>query len=129
TNSSLYADRGWIQLGKPNFDGALADAMQAIKLDPKNAEAYSVRGQVRYNKDDIPGAIADFEKVIELNAENWQLLSFKSFNQGWIGFAKGDYEKAIGSWNQSIEKDAGWWRWQLQPWIEKAQAKLQGKKP
>jgi tetratricopeptide (TPR) repeat protein len=128
----LYADRGWIQLEKlekANFDGALTDAMQAIKLDPKNAEAYSVRGQVRYNKGDIPGAIADFEKVIELNAENWQLPSFKSFNQGWIDFAKGDYEKAISSWNQSIEKDIGWWQGQLQPWIEKAQAKLQEKRP
>jgi len=55
--------------------------------------------------------------------------AFRDFNQGWIDFAKADFEKAIGSWNKAIAKNAFTWRWRLQPWIEKAKAKLPNNKP
>jgi lipopolysaccharide biosynthesis regulator YciM len=35
----------------------------------------------------------------------------------------GDYEKAVASWKKVIQQD-GMLKLELQPWIEKAQAKL-----
>jgi lipopolysaccharide biosynthesis regulator YciM len=43
-------------------------------------------------------------------------------------FINGDYEKAITSWEKVIHQDATR-KQELQPWIEKAHAKLQEKKP
>ncbi len=45
-----------------------------------------------------------------------------------LDFIAGDYEKAIADWQKVIQKDASL-KSELQPWIEKAQAKLQEKKP
>jgi hypothetical protein len=43
-----------------------------------------------------------------------------------IDFINGDYPKAIASWRKIVGQDSGIIL-ELQPWIEKAQVKLQGK--
>jgi tetratricopeptide (TPR) repeat protein len=122
TNSGFYSERGWIQVEKNSFDSAIADAGRAIKLDPENEEAYTVRGIARYSKDNVAGAVEDFNKAIELIGTNSPMEV--AFNQGWLDFIKGDYENAIVSWNKSIGKNNVLWSRLLQPWTEKAKAKL-----
>jgi lipopolysaccharide biosynthesis regulator YciM len=45
-----------------------------------------------------------------------------------LNFINDDYEKAIASWENVIVQDATL-KQELQPWIEKAKAKLQNNKP
>jgi lipopolysaccharide biosynthesis regulator YciM len=45
-----------------------------------------------------------------------------------LDFIAGNYNEAINDWNKIIQQDASI-KSELQPWIDKAQAKLQEKKP
>ena len=51
---------------KVYFDSAIADCTQAIRLDPKHAEAYHYRGLAYQKKGDRAKAESDFAKAKEL---------------------------------------------------------------
>jgi hypothetical protein len=51
-----------------------------------------------------------------------------AYDEGLIDFINGDYEKATASWEKVVQHDVTLKR-ELQPWIEKAKAKLQNNKP
>ena len=46
-NAITYFDRGLAKQRKGDLDGAMADYNQAIKLNPKDANAYNNRGNVK----------------------------------------------------------------------------------
>lgn len=52
-----------------NYQGAIADYSQAIKLNPKYAEAYYYRGLTRFELGDIEGAIADYKNALKINPQ------------------------------------------------------------
>ena len=54
-----YLARGNAHYGCKDYDGAIADYDQAIRLDPKYTTAYINRGLARKAKGDLDGAIAD----------------------------------------------------------------------
>lgn len=58
--AKIYSRRGWWKSQKKDYDSALQDYDEAVRLDPKNAEAYEERGNVWQYKDDDDRAIADF---------------------------------------------------------------------
>jgi hypothetical protein len=76
-------------------------------------------------KGDDAGAIMDCKQAVELNGTN---VFFVAYDQGLIDFINGDYKGAIVFWQKVIEHDSTL-KLELQPWIEKAQAKLQNKTP
>jgi tetratricopeptide (TPR) repeat protein len=49
-NAIAYFDRGEIYRSMSDYDHAISDFTQAIKLDPKYAMAYERRGDSRYSK-------------------------------------------------------------------------------
>ena len=51
------------------YDRAVADFDQAIRLDPKDAFAYYNRGIAQYGRLDFDRAIADFDQAIKLDAK------------------------------------------------------------
>jgi tetratricopeptide (TPR) repeat protein len=48
-------------------DLALADAQEAVKVDPQNVEAHFVLGSIRKTNRDLTGAAASFNEVLRLN--------------------------------------------------------------
>ena len=58
--------RGLAYRRKGDFDRAIADYSQMIRLNPKNASAYYRRADAYYRKKDNASAIADFKKAAEL---------------------------------------------------------------
>ena len=52
---------------KGDYQGAIADFNQAIKINPNYAQAYNNRGGIRYELGDKQGAIADFNQAIKIN--------------------------------------------------------------
>jgi tetratricopeptide (TPR) repeat protein len=52
---------------KRNFDRAIADANQAIKLDPDDKNYLDTRGWAYLGNGDYDKAIADFEKVLQFD--------------------------------------------------------------
>jgi tetratricopeptide (TPR) repeat protein len=93
-----YANRGLERLNSSDYDGAMIDLDEAIRLKPDYALAYSRRGVVKQRKGDSDGAITDINKAIELNPE----LPHTYINRGLIRSAEKDYDGAIADYNEAI---------------------------
>jgi len=84
--SLLYTNRGveyWI---KKDYDKAIADHDQAIKIDPKNPVPYNNRGNTYAAKTDFEHAIADYDQAIKLNPKYAEAF----FNRGMAKRNHGD---------------------------------------
>jgi tetratricopeptide (TPR) repeat protein len=76
--SLLYTNRG-VEYGiKKEFDKAIADHDQAIKIDPKNPAPYNNRGTAYAAKQDYERAIADYDQAVKLNPKYAEAF----FNRG-----------------------------------------------
>jgi tetratricopeptide (TPR) repeat protein len=71
TTAQDYLNRGYQRKGKKDFQGAISDFTEAIRLDPQNARAYNERWLVRYqHTGDFQKAIADQTAILRLNISN-----------------------------------------------------------
>jgi Tfp pilus assembly protein PilF len=61
-----YVYRGAIHFSQGEYQQALADFSEAIKIDPRRVDAIGNRGEVRRSMGDLDGSLADFTRVIEL---------------------------------------------------------------
>jgi tetratricopeptide (TPR) repeat protein len=62
-----YTSRGNAHLNNRNYDRAIDDYNETIRLDPKYAMGFNNRGLAYLRKDRIDRAIADFDMAIRLN--------------------------------------------------------------
>jgi tetratricopeptide (TPR) repeat protein len=65
-NASAFSDRGVIYHEKGDYDRAIADYTEAIRLDPKYSNAFYNRGYAYEKKGDYDRAIADYTEAIRL---------------------------------------------------------------
>jgi tetratricopeptide (TPR) repeat protein len=65
-----YNNRGTAWSAKQEYEKALADFGEAIRLDPKFARAYCNRGVAYSNKGNYDKAIGDFTEVIRLDPKS-----------------------------------------------------------
>jgi short-subunit dehydrogenase/lipoprotein NlpI len=83
---------------KGEFDKAIAAYTEAIRLDPKCAEAYWGRGWTYEKKGDYDQAIADFSEVIRLSPR----LSEAYCDRGIVYGKKGSFDEAIADFTEAI---------------------------
>jgi tetratricopeptide (TPR) repeat protein len=83
---------------KGDYDHAIADYNQAIRINAKFAAAYNNRAIAYDTKGDYDRAIADYEQAIKLkpSAETY-------FNRGNAHLGKSHYDRAIDDYNQAIK--------------------------
>ncbi|MDR0304925.1 MAG: tetratricopeptide repeat protein [Chitinispirillales bacterium] len=62
-----HNNRGVEYLNKGDYDRAIADFNEAIRIDPNNAIVRGNRGNAYFMKNDYDRAIADFKEAIKLN--------------------------------------------------------------
>jgi tetratricopeptide (TPR) repeat protein len=97
-NAIAYFDRGEIYRSMRDYDHAISDLTQAIKLDPKYALAYERRGDCHFDKHEYDRAKADFEKALELDPQY-----SPSYNgRGLVFEAMGDFVRAFADYDQAI---------------------------
>lgn len=72
-----YSRRSDSHIAKNEWDRAVEDRLEALKLEPKSdtarlraAEAHRMRGNIRQAADDIDGAIGDYTEAIRFDANN-----------------------------------------------------------
>jgi lipoprotein NlpI len=96
-----YSNRCWAYSDKGDPDRAVTDCNEAIRLDPKLANAYLNRGKAYSDKDDFDRAIADYDQAIELNPKS--SMGYNNLCDAYLD--KGDNDRAITDCNQAIRLD------------------------
>src|SRR5262252_7929501 len=61
-----HHERGLAYRSKGDFDRAIADYSEAIRLDPKHAAAHYNRGKLYQDKGDLDRATADYKEAMRL---------------------------------------------------------------
>jgi tetratricopeptide (TPR) repeat protein len=99
--ATAYNARGVAYYQSGEYETALQDIEQAIRIYPKLAKAYYNRGIVDRAKGDLDKALADFSDAIRLDPKYVMSLN----NRGLVYDAKGDYDRAIADFNEAIRLD------------------------
>jgi lipoprotein NlpI len=81
-----------------DYDRALADLDQAVKINPKSVRGYTTRADIYSGKGDNDRAIADYDEVIRLDPKN-----ARGYNSRGNAYdVKGDYDRAIADYSEAI---------------------------
>src|SRR6185312_2905379 len=96
-----FNNRGNAWHAKKDYDRAIADYYQAIKLDPKYARAFYNRGISYGEQGKTDRAIQDYDRAIELNPQYAHAYG----NRGLAYARKGDLDHAISDYDQALRSD------------------------
>jgi tetratricopeptide (TPR) repeat protein len=99
TRSAALAGRATAYWRKQDYDGAIADANEAIQLNPNNSKAYARRGACYFGKGDHERALADTNKAIDIDPANFRAYT----NRGIFYASRRDYERAIADATKAIQ--------------------------
>ncbi len=84
-----------------DYEQALADMDEAIKLEPRYAGFFINRAYLRYNLDDYFGAMSDYDYAIQLDPINTVAL----FNRGLLRSEVHDNDRAIEDFSSVLRID------------------------
>ncbi len=87
---------------KQDYERAIADFNEAIRLDPKSAVTFHFRGLAYAAKQDYDRAIADYDEAIRLDPKS---ATIPVYDRGQAYAAKQDYDRAIADFNEAIKLD------------------------
>ena len=93
-----YSRRASAYMRKADYDRAIQDYGDAIRLNPNDASAYSDRGNAYFYKGDYDRAIQNHDDAIRLNPN----FASAYTGRGGAYFVKGDRERAIQDFNEAI---------------------------
>jgi len=102
----LSMDKARYYREQENYGIAAEHATEAIRLDPKNAEAYYLRGDLYYDDPAVETydkAIADYTRAIGLDDSKSKYYS----SRGDAYYESGEYGKAIADYKAAKEKAGG----------------------
>jgi tetratricopeptide (TPR) repeat protein len=97
--AQTFFDQGRRNFDIRNYNRAITDFTEAIKLNPNLYEAYFQRARVYSELNRYDRAIADYTQVIQLLPNDWGAYN----NRGLAYHKKGDYDRAITDYNQAIQ--------------------------
>src|SRR5499426_2124525 len=87
---------GYYERGQ--YDRAIEDYNQAIRLNPNHANAFSNRGATYARKGEYDRAIESYDEAIRLNPKHADAFS----NRGVAYARKGDYDRAVENYDEAI---------------------------
>ncbi len=99
---NAYLIRASIAIDKHNnYEQALADMNQAIKLEPRLVGLYINRAFLRYSTDDYFGAMADYDYALDLEPLNKTAL----FNRSLLLMEVSDNDRALKDLDMILQLD------------------------
>jgi len=96
----VYVKRGqaYAATANPDYERALADFSEAIKLRPGRTENYLLRGAVRSTTGDWAGAEADFDEAIALDDKD----AAAYYSRAVVHDAQGENDPALADYAKAI---------------------------
>jgi len=96
----VFLDRGIMFAARKDYEPAIADYTQAIKINPKLAGAYILRGRAQFEKNKANNqAAADFNEAIRLDPNN--AVAYNERGMAWHQSA--DYKRALDDYTRAIQ--------------------------
>jgi lipoprotein NlpI len=99
--ASAYWSRGISWRHKGEFDRAIADFDEAIRIDTKPARSYLQRAYAWDDKGDWDRAIADYDQAIRLDPKHARAHN----GRGWAFYKEGELDRAIAGYTEAIRLD------------------------
>jgi tetratricopeptide (TPR) repeat protein len=97
-DATAYYNRGKEYFNKGDWDGAIREFTQAIRINPNYTEAYNQRGLAYEKKKEWDQMLADYTAANRLNPNEPRYV----MNIGVYYSKTGDYERAITQFNEAI---------------------------
>jgi tetratricopeptide (TPR) repeat protein len=94
--ATAFNNRGFAYKLKGDYDRALQDYDQAIRLNPNNANAYNNRGMIYKIRGEYDRAIEEYSQAIWLSNNDYPAAFF---NRAKSYFAKGQYDRALADFD------------------------------
>ncbi len=101
-DATIFFYRGNAKDDLKDYQAAIADFDEAIKLNPELAEAFNNRGPAKFKLGNHLGALADFDRAIALNPDYAEALN----NRSAVKVILGDYQGALEDSNKAIQLNA-----------------------
>jgi parallel beta-helix repeat protein len=96
-----YRARAYVNIQSGEYNKAIDDFGEAIRLNPKSADAYFGRGGAFHHIGEYDRAIADFGEAIRLTSTPVRAYAFR----GAAYIEKGEYDRAIADCSEAIHHD------------------------
>jgi len=94
-DAKVYFDRGVMSLGKLDYNKAIIEFTEAIRLDVNCALAYLGRGNAYSNQGNLDQAIRDYCEAIRLDPN----YAIAYYNRGAVYQRKGKFSKAFSDYD------------------------------
>ncbi|MBE9198877.1 MULTISPECIES: tetratricopeptide repeat protein [unclassified Nodularia (in: cyanobacteria)] len=94
---STYLEQGFQHLDEENYQEAIANFNQVLKLEPNNSDAYFGRGLVNFSLDNYQAAKDDLDKTLEITPN----LAYGYYFRGVTRFILNDKPGAITDLRQA----------------------------
>jgi Zn-dependent protease/tetratricopeptide (TPR) repeat protein len=100
-------ERGGVYVEKRDYDNAIKEFSEAIRLEPEYVKAYIYRGRAYYEKKACDKAICDYTEAIRLKPDCMEAYNYRGEA---YSFGKEEYDNAIGDYTEIIKNgpDADW---------------------
>ncbi|MBC7853201.1 MAG: tetratricopeptide repeat protein, partial [Pirellulaceae bacterium] len=96
-----WFNRGELRYEQGDFNGAVQDYSQALRIAPKDAAAYNSRGHAYYRLGGIREAMRDYDQAVRLNPRDAAILT----NRGDAHAFQGNYALAAQDFREAIRLD------------------------
>ena len=96
-----YTNRGLAFAARKDFDRAIADQSEAIRIDPGYENAWNNRGLAWFGKGDLDHAIADYAAAIKLDPG----AAVVRCNRARAYLDRGDLDQAIADYDESLRSE------------------------
>jgi len=96
-----HFEKGKIFYERDDWDTAILEFTEAIRVDPNYAEAYFRRGDTYDERGDYDRAIADYTQAIRLDPNYAKAYYYRGLTYN----NKNDYDRAIADYTQAIKLD------------------------
>jgi tetratricopeptide (TPR) repeat protein len=116
--ATAYGNRGRIWTSRKQFDKALADLNEAIRLAPEHGSGYNARGCVKFEQNNLDGAMEDLDHAVRLEPSNPRHYLVR----GQIRAAKKQFDQAIADYTEVLRlgtHDSEAYELRAQAWAQK----------